>query len=263
MGRQEQLLCGVHGVLAALEDPASRPSEIWVDVARRDARIRALIERAAHAGVPVRSVARRELAALAPRASSQGVIARYRKPFSGHARDLWRILDELSVPPLLLLLDGVQDPHNLGACLRTAEAAGVHALVTPRDRAVGLTAAACKAASGAAASIPLVRVTNLARLLGELQRRGVWIFGTADDAPTELYDMDLSGSLALVMGGEEKGMRRLTRENCDYLVRIPMAGRVTSLNVSVAAGIALFEAVRQRSRRAQGLLEGSASGTSC
>jgi 23S rRNA (guanosine2251-2'-O)-methyltransferase len=161
--------------------------------------------------------------------------------------DLHAILDGLKVPPFLLILDNVQDPHNLGACLRSADAAGVHAVIVPKDRAVSLTPAVRSVASGAAEQVPFVAVTNLSRAIDRLKDRKVWVIGAADEAVESLYDTDLSGSLALVMGSEGKGLRRLTREHCDSLVRIPMAGSVESLNVSVAAGICLFEAVRQRS----------------
>ncbi|MCW8882915.1 MAG: 23S rRNA (guanosine(2251)-2'-O)-methyltransferase RlmB, partial [Sedimenticola sp.] len=157
------------------------------------------------------------------------------------------LLTKLDVPPFLLILDGVQDPHNLGACLRSADATGVHAVIAPKDRSVGLTPTACKVASGAAESIPFYQVTNLARTLKWLQSElGVWLVGTAGEAESSLYAADLKGPLGIVMGGEEKGMRRLTRESCDLLVNLPMVGVVESLNVSVAAGICLFEAVRQR-----------------
>ncbi len=147
---------------------------------------------------------------------------------------------------MLLILDGVQDPHNLGACLRTADAAGVQALIAPKDKAVGLTAVACKVASGAARTVPYVQVTNLARTIAGLKERGIWLIGTAGEAEAGLFETDLSSSLALVMGGEGKGLRRLTRERCDRLVRLPMLGTVESLNVSVATGVCLYEVLRQR-----------------
>jgi 23S rRNA (guanosine2251-2'-O)-methyltransferase len=156
------------------------------------------------------------------------------------------LLDRSEAPPLLLVLDGVTDPHNLGACLRTADAAGALAVIVPKDKSATLNATARKVACGAAEVVPLVAVTNLARTLEKLQKRGVWIVGTAGEASQELYSQDLSGPIALVMGAEGKGMRRLTREHCDYLVRLPMAGSVSSLNVSVATGVCLFEALRQR-----------------
>jgi 23S rRNA (guanosine2251-2'-O)-methyltransferase len=174
-------------------------------------------------------------------------------PAAGDERRLDALLDGLEGPAFLLVLDGVQDPHNLGACLRSADAAGVHAVVAPRERAAGLTPTACKVASGAAERIPFVQVTNLARTLrGLSEDRGLRIVGAAGEAATLLYDADLRGGLALVMGGEEKGLRRLTRERCDQLVRLPMQGTVESLNVSVAAGICLFEALRQRSQAKRG-----------
>lgn len=169
-----------------------------------------------------------------------------RTPAARAEADLWRILDAVSGPPFLLVLDGVQDPHNLGACLRTADAAGVHALIAPKDNAVGLTAVACKVASGAAQTLPYVQVTNLARALAALKERGIWLIGTTEDAGTSLFATDLTGAVALVMGGEGKGLRRLTRDRCDLLVSLPMLGTVESLNVSVAAGICLYEALRQR-----------------
>ncbi|MDH3892791.1 MAG: 23S rRNA (guanosine(2251)-2'-O)-methyltransferase RlmB [candidate division Zixibacteria bacterium] len=161
--------------------------------------------------------------------------------------DLFEIIDSLEGDPLLLIMDGVQDPHNLGACLRSAEAAGVHAVIVPRDRAVGLTDVVRLAAAGAAERIPLIQVTNLARTMKALKDVGLWLVGTADQAKGSLFDADLVGPLGLVMGAEGKGLRRLTQEHCDFLVRIPMQGKVGCLNVSVATGVCLFEALRQRS----------------
>lgn len=164
--------------------------------------------------------------------------------------DLFEILDRLEGDPLILIMDGVQDPHNLGACLRSAEAAGVHAVIVPRDRAVGMTDVVRLAAAGAAERIPLVQVTNLARTMKALKDSGLWLVGAADQAERSLYDVDLAGPLGLVMGAEGKGLRRLTAERCDFLVKIPMHGKVGCLNVSVATGVCLFEAVRQRTMRA-------------
>jgi 23S rRNA (guanosine2251-2'-O)-methyltransferase len=163
---------------------------------------------------------------------------------------LFALLRELQDPPFLLILDTVQDPHNLGACLRTADAAGVHAVIAPKDRSVGLTDAVRRVACGGAESVPFVQVTNLARTLRELKEAGVWLVGTADDAEATIHEIDLCGPLGIVMGAEEKGMRRLTGEHCDFKARIPMSGSVECLNVSVAAGVCLFEAVRQRLSRA-------------
>lgn len=159
---------------------------------------------------------------------------------------LFDLLEQLSIPPFLLILDGVQDPHNLGACMRSADAAGVHAVIVPKDRAVGLTDTVKQIASGAAEHIPLVQVTNLARVLDSLKEQNIWLVGTSDQAEKSLYDHDLTGPLGLVMGAEGKGIRRLTADKCDFLAYIPMAGSVECLNVSVATGVTLFEAVRQR-----------------
>ena len=176
----------------------------------------------------------------------QGVIARGNVPQVKSEAFLDDLLESLEQPPFLLILDGVQDPHNLGACLRTADAAGIHAIIVPKDRSVSLTPTVRKVASGAAQTVPLIQVTNLARTMKLLASHQIWIIGTAGETDATLYQSDLRGSLALVMGTEGKGMRRLTRENCDALVKIPMQGSVESLNVSVATGITLFEAVRQR-----------------
>ena len=173
-------------------------------------------------------------------------MARYEGPAPLGEKDLEELLDGLSEPPFLLVLDQVQDPQNLGACLRTADAAGVHAVIAPRDNAVGLTPTVHKVASGAARTIPFIQVTNLARCLRGLKERGVWLVGLAGEGEQTLYQADLAGPLALVMGAEDTGLRRLSREHCDFLVQIPMRGEVESLNVSVATGVALFEALRQR-----------------
>jgi 23S rRNA (guanosine2251-2'-O)-methyltransferase len=162
------------------------------------------------------------------------------------ARNLSELIDSIQGPPLLLLLDGVTDPHNLGACLRVADGAGAHAVIAPKDRAVGLNATAAKVASGAADNVPYITVTNLARAMRELQEHDIWLTGTTDDAESTIYDVDYTGGVAFVMGSEGEGMRRLTRENCDRLVSVPMLGSVESLNVSVASGICLYEARRQR-----------------
>ena len=224
--------------------------EVMLEARRGDQRIRELRSLAEEAGISVVQLSRDKLDALLPETNHQGVVARVRIPAAGGEKELEQLLGRLQSPPFLLILDGVQDPHNLGACLRSAEAAGVHAVIAPRDRASGLTPAACKVASGAAETLPFFQVTNLARTLKRLRQQWeVWLVGTAGEATTSLYDADLRGPLGIIMGGEQKGMRRLTREACDYLVRLPMAGRVESLNVSVAAGICLFEAVRQRSRK--------------
>jgi 23S rRNA (guanosine2251-2'-O)-methyltransferase len=243
-----QLVAGLHSVRTALKHGAGSLLEIWIEGARKqDRRVREVIVLARESGVPVRYVDREQLDALTVGSNHQGVAARTQVPAALDEKALEELLAGLDVAPFLLILDGVQDPHNLGACLRSADATGIHAVIAPKDRSVGLTPTACKVASGAAETIPFIQVTNLARTLKGLQsEHGIWLVGTAGEAGTSLYEADLKGPLGIVMGGEEKGMRRLTRESCDLLVKLPMAGVVESLNVSVAAGICLFEAVRQR-----------------
>lgn len=242
-----QLVGGIHSVRTALFHGGDSVERIWVEARRRDPRMREVLDLAREHGVAVDSVSREELDRMAPGINHQGVVARTRAtaPLDEHGLD--DLLEGLDHPPFLLVLDGVQDPHNLGACLRSADAAGVDAVIVPKDRAAGLTPTACKVASGAAESLPFVQVTNLARTLERIQQHHrVWCVGAAGEGGTSLFAADLRGPLALVMGGEQDGLRRLTRERCDLLVHIPMAGQVESLNVSVAAGICLFEAVRQR-----------------
>jgi 23S rRNA (guanosine2251-2'-O)-methyltransferase len=240
-----QQLFGLHPVLAALRRKPMPVRTLWVDAGRKDARMREVLDAARTAGVSVERVDGAALDRLCPGGRHQGVVAACEPPEAVTEADLPDLVDGTD-NPLLLVLDGVTDPHNLGACLRTADAAGVTAVIAPRDRAADLTPVARKVASGAAESVPFVQVTNLARTLDQLKAAGVWVIGTSDDAPGSLYQADLKGPLALVLGAEGQGMRRLTRERCDLLVSIPMHGTVSSLNVSVAAGVCLFEAVRQR-----------------
>jgi 23S rRNA (guanosine2251-2'-O)-methyltransferase len=237
---------GLHAVNAALERAPERVLELWLVQTRDDARARDLKDRAEQVGVHVHSVSGDALAKLVGDVVHQGaaVAMRPMKPWDEH--DLTQALGHLTVDPLLLILDGVTDPHNLGACLRTADAAGAHAVVIPKDRAASVDGVVRKVAAGAAEFVPVATVTNLARTLEVLKERGIWVVGTDGDAEQALYSADLKRPLALVLGAEGTGMRRLTRDRCDFLVRIPMAGHVQSLNVSVAAGIALFEALRQR-----------------
>ena len=237
---------GLHTVANLLAGNAADIDAVWVQARRRDARLDRILEAARRAHVTVHPVDRHRLDQMVPGVRHQGVVAEYRGAPPLAEPDLEPLLNRLEQPPLLLALDGIQDPHNLGACLRSADAAGVHAVIAPRDRAVGLTATVHKVASGAAESVPFVRVANLARVLARLRDRGLWVVGTADAAEKSLFAADLTGPLILVLGGQAKGLRRLTREQCDLLVNIPMQGTVESLNVSVAAGVCLFEAVRQR-----------------
>ena len=237
-------LFGFHAVGVRLKTAPASVSEVQVDPARRDQRMRQLVERAAAAHVRVVEADDARLTQLAGTPRHQGVVAKVTPLPQTHSLD--DLLDAVEGPPLLLALDGVTDPHNLGACLRVADGAGVHAVVAPKDHAVGLNATVAKVASGAAETVPYLMVTNLARSLNELKERDIRIIGTSDDAPITLYEADLKGPLALVLGAEGKGMRQLTRKTCDLLVRIPMRGAVESLNVSVAAGVCLYEARRQR-----------------
>ncbi|MES9873032.1 MAG: 23S rRNA (guanosine(2251)-2'-O)-methyltransferase RlmB [Candidatus Sedimenticola sp. 6PFRAG7] len=244
---ESQLVAGVHSVRTALKHGAGSVLEVWVEARRRDRRIKEVIGLAKAAGVRIAQVSREELDTLVPGANHQGVVARTEVPAALGEGDLKKLLQDSDKQAFLLILDGVQDPHNLGACLRSADAAGIQAVIAPKDRSAGLTPTACKVACGAAETVPFIQVTNLARVLRWLSEElGVWLVGTAGEAESELFEVDLKGPLAMVMGAEEKGMRRLTREACDQLVKLPMAGSVESLNVSVAAGICLFEAVRQR-----------------
>ena len=239
-----RLIYGFHAVTAKLRHDPDAVKEIMIDATRHDARARDLLQHAELQNVKVIACDGKRLDDLAPGAKHQGVIARVeggRKV--AHLDD---VLDTLEEPAFLLVLDGVTDPRNLGACLRVADAAGVHAVIAPKDRAAGLTDVAMKTASGAAESVPYVMVTNLARTLRELKEREIWVVGTAGEAESDLYTATWPVATAWVLGAEGEGMRRLTRETCDQLINIPMYGSVESLNVSVAAGVCLYEARRRR-----------------
>jgi 23S rRNA (guanosine2251-2'-O)-methyltransferase len=249
-----QYIYGIHAVDSLVRTRPKTVQRLWVQSGRDDRRITALVELAQNQGVPVAREPRSDLD-LMVEGRHQGVVAEtLGEPVHGDisASNLWtekqllQLVEEQAEPVLILVLDGVTDPHNLGACLRSADAAGVGAVVVPKDKSADITATVRKVASGAAETVPFVRVTNISRTLGALKERGVWLYGTAGEAEKTLYDSDLQGPMALVMGGEGGGLRRLTREHCDFLVKLPMAGTVSSLNVSVATGICLFEVVRQR-----------------
>lgn len=252
------LIGGFHAVQAALEDAHDKPFEVLLADTRNDQRAREVQRLATALGVRVRVVSRAELDVKAPGLRHQGVLA-YVPEKAFDAEDL--LYREAEPQHLLLALDGVQDPHNLGACLRTAEAVGITAVIIPKDRSAGLTAVARKSAAGAAERVPLVSVTNLSRTLARLKELGYWVTGLAGEATETVFDVDLTGPTVLVMGAEGEGMRRLTRETCDRLVRIPMQGKVESLNVSVAAAVCLYEAFRQRTagRRPGKPLRGAAA----
>ncbi len=238
--------------MSKLKSSASEIDHLLVQKGRRDTRLKDLRELAKKHAIDTREVSRGELNDLVSDVQHQGVVAVLRGGSTGVRHDLSQFIAEQSVSRpdktlLVLLLDEVQDPHNLGACLRSADAAAVDAVVVPADNSVGLTPVVRKVASGAADSVPLFQVSNLKRAIAELQDAGLWVFGAAGEAEQSLYDLDLKGPVAIVMGAEGRGLRRLTRESCDGLFQIPMQGEVSSLNVSVAAGISLFEVVRQRS----------------
>lgn len=245
MSSNTRLIHGFHPIMARLRHDPESVKEIYLDNNRTDRRVKDLLRLAEQADTRVVQVENPRIEGMAPNARHQGVVARV--DARQKALHLDDVLDTLEEPPFLLVLDGVTDPRNLGACLRVADAAGVHAVIAPKDRAVGLTDVAMKAASGAAETVPYIMVTNLARTLRELKERDIWVIGTAGEATEDLYAAQWpAGGVAWVMGAEGDGMRRLTRETCDSLVKIPMAGSVESLNVSVAAGVCLFEAVRRR-----------------
>ncbi|GAB7197386.1 23S rRNA (guanosine(2251)-2'-O)-methyltransferase RlmB [Dickeya oryzae] len=240
-----EIIYGIHAVKALLEQDPQRFLEVFTLKGREDRRLQPLIAELEASGIAVQVASRQWLDDKVEGAVHQGIIARVKEGRQYQENDLPGLLASHATP-FLLVLDGVTDPHNLGACLRSADAAGVHAVIVPRDRSAQLNATAKKVACGAAETVPLIRVTNLARTLRFLQEQNIWIVGTAGEADHTLYQSKLTGPLALVMGAEGEGMRRLTREHCDELISIPMAGSVSSLNVSVATGICLFEAVRQR-----------------
>lgn len=241
------IIAGINSVRTALKHGSAGVAEVWVEAKRRDKKIREIIGLAKESGVTLHQVDRSEIDNMVPGVNHQGATAKVAVPAALGEKDLESLLSQNEASPLLLVLDGVQDPHNLGACLRSADAAGVTAVIAPKDRSVGLTPTACKVASGAADTVPFIQVTNLVRTIRWLQdEHRVWVVGTAGEADTSLYAADLKGPLALVMGAEENGMRRLTREACDLLIKLPMAGSVESLNVSVATGVSLYEALRQR-----------------
>jgi 23S rRNA (guanosine2251-2'-O)-methyltransferase len=237
---------GLHAVLTLLQRSPDQVVELWVQKGRADQRMQKVLDTAVAHGLSIREADKGLLNQKAD-GNHQGVVA-FRKPLQGASeRQLPQILDAIDGTPFVLILDGVTDPHNLGACIRTADAAGVHVVIAPKDKSAPMNATAAKVACGAAEVVPYVQVTNLARTMKDLQERGIWIIGTAGESATPVFQQDLKGPLALVMGAEGAGMRRLTREHCDHLINIPMAGEVSSVNVSVATGICLFEAVRQRS----------------
>jgi 23S rRNA (guanosine2251-2'-O)-methyltransferase len=254
MSKQNQWIVGINAVASAVEHDAEHVREVLLEAGAKNPRITEIETAARRKDIDVRRVATNALDGVAGGVRHQGAAARYAAVKTWDENDLSDLVEQAEGKALLLVLDGVQDPHNLGACLRSAAAAGATAVVIPKDKAVQVNATVRKTSAGAADSVPVVRVTNLSRTLAELQKLGVWIYGLVGDTQASLYALDLTGNVALVLGGEADGLRRLTREHCDQLVAIPMPGvqtspGVESLNVSVAAGVTLFEAVRQRHPR--------------
>jgi 23S rRNA (guanosine2251-2'-O)-methyltransferase len=250
MSKQNQWIAGINAVSAALQNDAEHVREVLLEAGSKNPRIQEIESQARRLDIPVRRVAQQALDGVAGGLRHQGAVARYVAARTWSENELQGLVEAAEGRALVLVLDGVQDPHNLGACLRSAAASGVTAVVIPKDRSVQVNATVRKTSAGAADAVPVVPVTNLSRAMRDLQQMGVWLYGLAGEAQSSLYDVDLRGNVGLVLGGEGEGLRRLTRETCDGLVAIPMPGAaatgVESLNVSVAAGITLFEAVRQR-----------------
>ncbi|MEZ5544511.1 MAG: 23S rRNA (guanosine(2251)-2'-O)-methyltransferase RlmB [Lysobacteraceae bacterium] len=242
----EHWIAGINAVAAAIENDPVNLREVLIEARAKNPRLSEIASEAQRLGVPQRAVPTETLDRIAQGVRHQGVVAHYAAAKNFDEDDLPGLI-EAAEKPLLLLLDGVQDPHNFGACLRSAAAAGVTAVIVPRDKSAPVNATVRKTSAGAADRIPVARVANLARTMKDLQQAGVWFVGLAGEVDKSLYEIDLAGPVGIVMGGEGEGLRRLTREHCDFLAKIPMPGTVESLNVSVATGIALFEAVRQRS----------------
>ncbi|MEZ0469804.1 23S rRNA (guanosine(2251)-2'-O)-methyltransferase RlmB [Luteimonas salinilitoris] len=246
MSKDHHWIAGINAVSAAIEHDAEHVREVLLEAGGKNPRLSAIEVEARRKDIDVRRVAQQALDGVAGGLRHQGAAARYAAVKTWDERELPALVEAAAGRALVLVLDGVQDPHNLGACLRSAAAAGVTAVVIPKDKAVQVNATVRKTSAGAADTVPVVRASNLARVLRELQKLGVWIYGLAADTDTSLYGLDLRGNVALVLGGEAEGLRRLTREHCDGLAAIPMPGGFESLNVSVATGVVLFEAVRQR-----------------
>ncbi|QBG87868.1 23S rRNA (guanosine(2251)-2'-O)-methyltransferase RlmB [Xanthomonas oryzae] len=246
MSKQNQWIVGVNAVASSVENDADNVREVLIEAGSKNPRLTEIEEQARRKGIDVRRVNTQALDGVGGQVRHQGVAARYAAARLWAENELEGLVEAAEGRALVLILDGVQDPHNLGACLRSAAAAGVTAVVIPKDKSATVNATVRKTSAGAADRIPVVAVTNLARCLRDLQKQGVWLYGLAGEAEASLYSVDLRGNVGLVLGGESDGLRRLTREHCDGLVKIPMPGEIESLNVSVATGVTLFEVVRQR-----------------
>lgn len=247
MSKQGSWIAGINAVVAALEHDIDHVREVLIEAGGKNPRLTEIEETARRHEISVRRIALQALDGVAGGLRHQGVIARYEAPKQVEESELPALIEAADGKALLLVLDGVQDPHNLGACLRSAAAAAVTAVIIPKDKAAPINATVRKTSAGAADRIPVISVTNLARTLRSIKEAGVWVYGLEGEASATIHTIDLKGNIALVLGGEAEGMRRLTREHCDALIKIPMPGAMESLNVSVATGVALFEVVRQRS----------------
>src|SRR3990167_3642565 len=243
---KEHLVFGLHAVQSLLPHRSNSITHVCVQKERCDQKIESIVQLTKQHRIRLEYLPRQEIDRITEQANHQGVVAFCAKAKHYTEHDLKKILENLSAPPFILILDGVQDPHNFGACFRSADAAGVHAIIAPKDKSVGFTPIVSKVASGAMETIPFVQVTNLVRVLDSLKKQGIWIYGAAAEADQTVFETNLSGPIAIVLGAEGSGLRRLTREHCDVLVKIPMKGHIASLNISVATGIFLFEVVRQR-----------------
>lgn len=244
-----KLVYGIHAVKTIIQQAPHRIRQLFTFENRRDQRLQEILQIASAAGIQYQLTSKAKLDELARSTHHQGLVAVLSSEMNCNESDLIDFVEKLAEPALLLVLDGIQDPHNLGACLRSANAAGVHAVIAPKDRAVALTPVVRKVASGAAELTPFIQVTNLARTLRELKEIGIWVYGAAGEADKSIYQVDMKGPTAIVMGAEGEGLRRLTRELCDELIKIPMIGTVESLNVSVATGVCLYESIRQRTHQ--------------
>lgn len=242
-------LFGIHAVQAALDYSPEKIRRAWVDTQRQDARLQRVIDNLLALGIRPEKTERKKLDRMADGKNHQGIVASVELPAMRSEDELKQAVQALTENAFYLVLDQVQDPHNLGACLRTADAVGAHGIIVTKDNATGITPTVCKVASGAAETVPVYQVTNMARVLRWLKEQNIWVIGAAGEAEQSIFDMKLDMSLALVMGAEGSGMRHLTRQHCDFLVKLPMLGQVESLNVSVAAGVLLYEAFRQKGLR--------------
>ncbi|MFV2061817.1 MAG: 23S rRNA (guanosine(2251)-2'-O)-methyltransferase RlmB [Gammaproteobacteria bacterium] len=246
---KQNIIYGHHAILSVLKHEPETIEELWVDAGRHDDRAKEIVDLARLSGISAKRIKRELLDDKTKNAKHQGFVASSQQTTTLDEKALETMLSELDESAFLLLLDGIQDPHNLGACLRSADAAGVHGVIIPRDKSCSLTATVRKVASGAVETLPLYQVTNLVRTMEMLKQTGIWLYGTDSEAHSSVFNTDFNGAVGIVMGAEGKGLRRLTREHCDTLMSLPMSGSVSSLNISVAAGICMYEVVRQRSNK--------------